>query len=349
MPSSRRTQWAKLRIAATAFTALLILGVFLVLLTGGTVLQPKDTIHAYVPDAAGISVGTPVRLNGIPIGKITGVRFTGSRDPNRVVDVEMQVEHRYLNQLARDSVASITSEDIQGDKFLDITRGRNPQTIRPGGEVPFQATPEVLKALDLAQFTQRLRVIDALLADIQAGKGQVGQLVRGDAIYRDLVIKVKEAEKALYAATSTQRVLGQLLYRDTLYQDIMAPVRRLDEGLARIQRGEGDMGRLVKDPRQYDELQDRIGAMRRELAGWNAGQGGAGRFLKDDAMYAKWNRQVARLLAAVESFNAGEGAAGHLLMSAQPYESINGAMRELAETLRDFREHPSRYMRIKLF
>jgi len=38
---------------------------------------------------------------------------------------------------------------------------------------------------------------------------------------------------------------------------------------------------------------------------------------------------------------------GSLLTSAQMYESLNGALRELASTVKEFREHPQRFLRIK--
>src|SRR5512143_3896893 len=50
---------------------------------------------------------------------------------------------------------------------------------------PTEPAPDVLKRIDLAEFESRMRKIDALLAGIEEGKGRVGQLVKGDQLYRD--------------------------------------------------------------------------------------------------------------------------------------------------------------------
>lgn len=339
MPSARKMQWAKFRVAATSFVALLILGVFIALLTGGTLFVPKATLRTYMPDAAGLDVGSPVRLNGIPIGKISKVRFSGSPDPNRVIEVDMQVAQRYLAQIPRDSSAAITAENVQGDKYLDITRGKGVTTLRPGAEVPFQPAPEVLKTIDLAQFDANLRGIDKLLADIQEGKSPFSQLILGDDLYRETVERISELERAVRQATSTQQRLGQFLYKDTLYQDILRPVRELDDMLAKIQRGEGSTGRLLRDSRQYDEIRDRIGALRTQLA-----VAANSPFLASDDLYTSWNKQVAGLIRSVDDFNASP-----MMLSAQGYESLNGSTRAMGQSLHDFLEDPRKYLRMKVF
>jgi phospholipid/cholesterol/gamma-HCH transport system substrate-binding protein len=342
-------QWAKIRTGATAFAALLILGVFLALMTGGTLFRETATLRIYVPDSSGLAIKSPVRLNGIPIGNIKTVRLSHSPDPNRTVEILIEIDRRFLDQITVDSVASITAEDIQGDKALSIDQGTKPAHVRAGGEVKFQVQPETFKTLDLVQFDKQLRKIDALLADIQAGKGPLGELFLKDGIYRGTLGKVVELQKAIAAATSTQQDLGRLLYRDVMYEGLRTPVLRLDEALAKIQRGEGSAGALLTKTTQYDEVQASIGTMRRQLADLNAGKGGAGQFLSDDAMYRQWMTRVSGFLASVDALNAGEGNLGRLLVDAQPYESLAGSLREFGEGLRDFRENPQKYMWFKVF
>ena len=339
-------KWAKFRIAATIFVALLILGVLVALLTGGHLFQPTDTVRVYMQDAVGMGPGTPVRLNGIPIGKIVDVRFTNSKNPQRAVVVIARVEHRYLEQISADSTVTVTSENIQGDKFLDITRGQQTAHLAPGGELKFQPAPDVLKTLDLAQFETRLRAIDAFLADVQAGKGSLGELLQKDELYRATVSKIAGLEKAMRAATSTRAALGRLLYTDTRYEETLASVQKLDRALSAIQRGEGKAGSLITDPAQYDRLRKSAAAMRQKLAAINAGTGG---ILHSDDLYVKWNRRLASLIASVEAFDAGEGPGGRLVTSAQAYESLNGSLREMRKSIADFRSDPHKYLRFKIF
>jgi phospholipid/cholesterol/gamma-HCH transport system substrate-binding protein len=348
MPSARKVQWAKIRTGITAFAALLILGVFLALMTGGKLFRETDTIRIFVPDSAGLSIGSPVRLNGIPIGNIKAVRLSHSPDPNRTVEILIEIDHAYLDQITADSVASITAEDIKGDKAINIDQGTARAHVRSGGEVKFLVQPETFKTLDLVQFDKQLRLIDALLADIQAGKGSLGELFQKDTIYRGTLDKISRVQDALEAATSTERQLGRLLYRSMLHEQLLTQVRQFDDALAKMQRGEGTTGALLKSPAQYDELHSTIANMRQQLEDLNAGKGG-GTFLTDDTMYREWTSRVGGFIASVDRLNAGEGTMGRLLVDAQPYEPLSGSLRELGASLRDFQQNPRKYIHPRLF
>jgi phospholipid/cholesterol/gamma-HCH transport system substrate-binding protein len=52
--------------------------------------------------------------------------------------------------------------------------------------------------------------------------------------------------------------------------------------------------------------------------------------------------------ALLTSLNAGEGEAGRLLTNAQLYDSLNGKLAGMETFLRDFRENPRKYLRVKI-
>src|ERR1035441_7132467 len=91
MPSARQVNWAKFRASAVIVAGLLIFGALSFLLTGGTLLEPKTQIYLYLPDATGVAPGSPVRVDGIGVGKVTLVELSGSNEPNRVVKIYMQL------------------------------------------------------------------------------------------------------------------------------------------------------------------------------------------------------------------------------------------------------------------
>ena len=126
MPSARQVNWAKFRVLAVSVAALLILGTISYLLTGGSFLQPQTTLYLYLDDATGLAPGSPVRVDGIGVGKVAVVELSGSSKPDRVVRVSINVERARLTSITSDSTAQITSE-VLGDKFVDITSGVSPQ------------------------------------------------------------------------------------------------------------------------------------------------------------------------------------------------------------------------------
>jgi len=334
MPSAERVTWAKFRVGATALVALAILSVLLVLLTGGRLFQKQDRLRTYLPDAAGMNPGTPVRLNGIPVGKIESVRFSGEKDLARVVEAVFMVEHRFMAQIPADSKATVTAGNVQGELFLDITRGLSRRTVASGGEIAFLPAPDVLKSIDLSQFERRLRTIDSLLTQIEQGQGRVGEFVKSDRLYRDTVARIADLEATVHRATSRQRTLGNLLYSDTAYQRAVAPLRRIDESLARLQKGE-----WLRDTGRYERLRAQMADIRKSLDRTRQSP-----FFASDAMYDGWTRGVAALARSVDEFNMRPA-----VQSAQPYEALNGAMRELAASMRDFRTDPRKYLRLSIF
>jgi len=338
MPSVERVQWAKYRASVVIVVALMILGTLCYLLTGGTLLEPKATIYLYMPDAVGLQSGSPVRANGIDVGKVDSVLLSGLNVPDRVVKVTMIIERDRLSSIPSDSTAQATADTLIGDKFVDIEAGRGRGRLAPGGEVAYKASVDLMKRLDLSQFENTLRQVDALITDIETGRSPLGQFVKGDDLYQDLLRRVKEFQIGLHAAADTNTQLGQALYTDALYRQFSDPLRQLDERLALIQSGQG-AGQLLRDSAQYEQLRASIGDLRKAVDGFRASE-----MVKSDAQYNDWNRNIESFIRRVDDFGANP-----LLTSTATYEQLNGAASELRSTLKDFRENPRKYLRLKVF
>src|ERR1700732_790673 len=175
MPSAQRVVWAKFRISVVILVALTILGTISYLLTGGTLLESKSTLYLYLADTTGVGPGSPVRVNGIDVGKVQSVVLSGSSNPDRVVKVTMIVESVRLSNITADSTAQIASETAIGDKFVAISSGSSAGHIQPNGEIPLKPPSELLKKLQtsrgvdspIEQFQQQVEAIAAVIADIE--------------------------------------------------------------------------------------------------------------------------------------------------------------------------------------
>jgi phospholipid/cholesterol/gamma-HCH transport system substrate-binding protein len=354
MPSEKKIAWAQLRVGIMALVAMAILTVLIFLLTGsGTVFTSTATIRTYMGDSSGMASGAPVRLNGILIGHIKEPRLTGSQDPRRVVEIPMEIRSEHLREIPVDSVAGVSASNLLGDKFINITKGKSSQHVEDGGELRSlepQDIPELVSQSTnlLEQLQVSLRRFDLVLADVEAGRGNVGKFLRDEELYRRLNATVAEAQKVVEAVTAGKGTIGRLIYDDKLYEEIRAPIQRFDDVLAGIQRGEGSAGRFLKDPALYDDARKAVAQLNRVMDDLNAGKGTAGRLLKDEQLYRQMNEAVARLSELMEGVNSGQGTLGQLVVNPQLYESLNGATRELNQLVRDVRADPRKYLRIKL-
>jgi len=339
MPSPSQVNWAKIRVTVVGIAGLSILSVLVYLLTGGTLLTEKVTVYIYVPDASGLDSNTPVRVNGIDVGKVRAVALSGSNEPNRVIRVAMRVERDHLRDIPVDSYAQISSDSLIGDKFVDVTRGKSGQYIRPESEITYRGQPELLKTLDLEQFAQRMRAIDVMLSDIEQGKNRMGQLIQTEGMYNDLGRWLRGVEQEIQTMAVTTGTLGQMFYTDQLYRKFSDPLTQIDNDLARIQAGQGPYGGLLRDDAQYLQMQGQLASLRQSIAGIRSNP-----FVQSDEMYTGWNRGVASMIQQVD-----EIAANPLFRSTETYDNLNGFAREIESTVREFRRDPQKYLRVKLF
>jgi phospholipid/cholesterol/gamma-HCH transport system substrate-binding protein len=339
MRTQIRAHWARIRVFFTALVALFILGTLAWMLAGGGLFVSKATLRSYFEDSGGTEPGAEVDFNGVAIGKVTSVRLTGSNDPQRTVEIRMSVNRRFLSQIPSDSKSEIAAANVLGDKYIAITRGKSQVPVTDNSELAAKPTTNVYVRIDLTTFTAQLRTIDAVLKDIQEGKGDLGQFVMTDQLYNDLLAGVTRIQRDIKAAAGTKSPIGQLLYGEDLYRQMQSDVKQVDDALAEIQAGRGTTGRFVRDPAAYNDLRTRLADLRKQVVDI-----GKTDFMQSDNLYRGWNQTVVSLIRSVDDFNANS-----LLASAQPYESLTGSMRELADSIRDFRTNPKKYLHLKLF
>lgn len=82
-------------------------------------------------DVKGLAPGAPVRLGGIAIGRVSGIQFAkNSEDPNVYVGVLINSE--FHDRIRTDSIATIETQGLLGDRYLSLRTGHNP-TLLPAG------------------------------------------------------------------------------------------------------------------------------------------------------------------------------------------------------------------------
>jgi len=349
LEGQKRTRF---RVFGLLAVALLILGTLIFLLTGGggELFADRSTIRTYLPDGSGLTDSGPVRLNGITIGKIDSVGLTASTDPRRVVEVGMAIKDRFLPSLPVDSVAAISADNLLGDKYINITRGKSSQTVRGGGELPSLIQSDTFNQADLvASLGTNLKRLDDLLTQIESPNTQLGQFVQGQDFYDQLRDQIEDIQTAVTSYGSPRSEFGKSLFRKELYDKIRTPLLHFDKMLAQIQSGEGQGGRWLKDPAIYDDARKNVAEIRKSLDDLNAGKGPAGRFLEDDEMFRQIQKLVNSMESAIDGINSGEGMVGQMLANGQLYDTLAGQSRELREFLKEFRTNPRTFLRIKVF
>jgi phospholipid/cholesterol/gamma-HCH transport system substrate-binding protein len=339
MPSPEQVNWAKFRTSAVILAALLILGTLAYLLTGGVLFEPKAQIFLYLPDATGLAAGSPVRVDGIQVGKVSRVELSGSREPNQVVRVTMAVERDRLTSITDDSTAETASDTIIGDKFVDVTSGTSDKHLIPGGQLQYKSSGNVMERLDLAQFQQQMHLIEVLLDDIDQGKSPLGEFIKGEKLYDQLRDKIAQLHQSIHVAADTTTEVGQALYTDTLYRKITEPLRQLDVSLAQLQAGQGAGGALLRYTKEYEDALKQVGDLRRSIRGLHSAE-----MMADERAYSGWAQTLTAISKKVDEFNTTP-----MLTTSVVYDNLTGMAKELRTSTNEFRENPKKYLRLKMF
>lgn len=339
MPTARQVNWAKFRVFTVALLAFIILSVIFYLLSGGTLLQKKATLYLYVSDATGIGSGSPVRVDGIDVGKVNSVALSGSGQPTRIVRISMTVEREWLPAIPSDSYAQLSSDTLIGDKFVDISSGARRTAIRPNGEIQYRENPDILKRLDLTQFRKQLSAVDDLLTQIEQGQGLLGQFIQGNGMYDEWRKLLRASQAAMDAVAARDGKLGSLVYSDAEYQRLRQPFLDIDQSLARLQSGQGQWGPLLRDDAQYQQFAAALGDLRQSL-----GEISGSPLFQSEEDFNHWSQGFGNMIRAVDDFNATGPMA-----TSEVYETLTGMTIELQKTMKDFHANPRKYMRMKVF
>jgi phospholipid/cholesterol/gamma-HCH transport system substrate-binding protein len=130
---------------------MLLVAAGLVVIFGEFRFGPSNTYHANFIDATRLKGGQKVRIAGVPVGSVKGVKL----NPNNTVDVAFSVDKRYT--LYSSTRAVIRYDNLVGDRYLEITSGPGElRRLPPGGTIDQQHTQP---ALDLDALLGGLRPV----------------------------------------------------------------------------------------------------------------------------------------------------------------------------------------------
>ncbi len=87
-------------------------------------------VHASFGSVSGLKPGATVEVAGVQIGKVDTIQL--DQDSYEAV-VNMSIDKDI--HLQEDSIASIRTAGIIGDRYVDISPGGSPDLIKPGGRI----------------------------------------------------------------------------------------------------------------------------------------------------------------------------------------------------------------------
>lgn len=302
-------KWGALKLGIVSLVAIGLLIWASLTGGGGSLLRPKHTVRTWFPTLSGLVAGSPVWINGVEVGQVSGLSLDKLVSEGRI-EVAMGIDRRYWNLLRQDSKARLGTVGLLGDKYVEILAGTaSSPELKSGdfilGERPadlaatLSSTPELLKNAD-----RLLTSLTAIADQINSGRGSIGKLFRDDQFYvetRDAMARIREIAEAL----SEKKVADRLT----------SLAANLDSLTAAINRGEGSLGKLVKD----------------------------------SAWFVNLSRSAAKMESLFSKIERGEGSLGLLAGDDQLYREAQKTLTELKRLLADIQKNPKKYLKIGIF
>ncbi len=357
MPSQRQIQWSELRVGLVVLFASITLGVLIFLMTGATGLfTQKITLFAYFDNAEGLRVGAPVRLAGVDIGNVTDIRVVPSRLESPV-QVSMKVNTKYQKAMLSTSVATLSTAGVLGETFVDIlTPAPEPgspqgQVLQDNAVLNAQQTPalqDVVRASQttLANVEVLVRRMDRIVAQIESGKGTIGEFIYDEQLYNRLNAMVNNVDSIVASINQGRGTIGKLIVNDELFNQANTAVAKLNAIVDSIQNGEGTAGKLIKDPTLYNNANATLAKADRIMNKIDQGNGPVGKLINDPQLAQRLDTAITQLSEITSKINSGQGTLGKLAVDPSVFDNTNQMLVETRHLVQAIRQNPRRYLTI---
>jgi phospholipid/cholesterol/gamma-HCH transport system substrate-binding protein len=358
MPQRKQVTWTQLRVGLLTLVGLFLIMVAILYVTGAGILKPKYQLRTFLPEVEGLTLGAPVRLDGVEVGNVDAIRIAppsakGEPDRARNIELIMRIDRRYQKNITTESRVSLVTEGFLGNRYVRITRGFAGSPVPPQGEVKGEeeaAMKEVVeRAADLVENLGALsKDVQSLVTGLRKGEGSLGLLLTDTELYDHLNASATRLDQMLAETQAGKNSLGKMIADDELYKRINSAADRVDKLLAEVQSQKGSLGKLIYDPTLYHDAKEFTEKANAFMADVRAGKGSLGMLSTDDQLYKNLRDSAASLKEATDKLTKGSGSASKIFNDPQLYDNLTGLSGDLRLLISDFRQNPKKYLRIKM-
>lgn len=184
----------------------------------------------------GLEPAAPVRLAGVKVGEVKEIRVSKDRPP-----VEALLWLKKGTPVGKDSRVYISSLGLLGEKYVEISPGDSPVSIKPGETIIGCDPISVQQLSHLGE--QAIRKVDRVIGNLEEIIGD--EEMRGNI--KEIIKDSKQLSRQLNAAVI----------------EANQSLANLNLIFERINKGEGTIGKLFSDEELYNEIRDVVQDIKR--------------------------------------------------------------------------------------
>jgi phospholipid/cholesterol/gamma-HCH transport system substrate-binding protein len=213
--------------------------------------QRQYTLWASFSNIQGLIVGAPVSLAGLTVGRVNAIIFPeDARD--KTIKVELRIKKGIQKRIREDSIASIQTMGLLGDKYVEISLGSPENNVLQDGDYIESASPFDLLAY-AAKLEEAIDVINTILIDVK----EISSQVRGGKGLLHAILYDPAGGELVNNLSVASGSLGDLM------KDLSSTAKSANNIVKKVERGEGTLGGIVNDPTVYEDLKVILGGAKR--------------------------------------------------------------------------------------
>ncbi|MGW3174214.1 MCE family protein [Streptomyces sp. NPDC001153] len=226
-PLVKFSLFALVTSAATALLAATIVNVS---------FTPQDTYHAVFSDVTGLETGDDIRVAGVRVGEVEGIRIKD----RTLAEVTFTVTAD--RPLLAGTHAVVRYRNLVGQRYIALTEGAGDvgRRLRPGGTIPLSRTQP---ALDLNALLNGFKPLFAALSpnDVNQLATEIVQTLQGEGgtvnslltHTASLTTTLADRDRLIGSVIDNlNTVLGTLDKRGSRFSDLLTQLRRVISGLS---------------------------------------------------------------------------------------------------------------------
>lgn len=206
----------------------------------------QQQFTTYFRDVGGLAEGAPVRMGGISVGRVDDIRF--SKDPyDQKVVVTLLVNTKYVDRIRQDSVCTIETQGLLGDKFLSISSGMamaSQPNLSPGSVIGSKENAEIGEFLAKAQtVVANTEAISNSINEVinELKEDTLKNLARSTESFANLMKQVEHGDGLAHKVFYSKR------YGDKIVENLDKTSQNLARISSQVKNGDNLLNSLIYD------------------------------------------------------------------------------------------------------
>ncbi len=288
------------------------------------------TLNTSFTNTAGLIKGAAVRLSGVRIGAVTDIQFAQKPVSDKVILVTMKVNKDGMSRINPDAKATIRTEGLLGDKYIEIIPGVKPPLAELPSSLEIESQTPVEFASIIGQSGDLLANIISISESLDKIVKAFGREENINNISKTLASVRASSEaiqKNVEAIEKNNGILNTMIYgekdkhgkaEENALIKLNKAVTKLDTLIDQINKGDGTLHNLVYDKELSGDINSTVANLKTATANLNG----------DDGVITELKETMSNFREISEMLKGGEGTLGALLIDPSVYDSLKGILGE---------------------